>query len=541
VPQVYWAYDTGGTVNTSPVLSADGTQLAFIQTDGSGNGNFVVVKWAASVTDTVTSPTLLARNTSYPVCTAPCMTTGFLPNGSGVNEIDIRSSMFYDYASDTAFVGDAAGLLHKISPLFLGPPAEVRSAGWPVQLNPSAPTAVSSPVYDSVSQFVFVTDAGGFLYRVGASSAFVVSSAQLDFSLADGGVGLVQGPIVDSTSESVYVFASSDGSGSCPVGSGGLDCAAIFHLPVAFVPDTTGSEAIVGNSTAGTPPNPLYIGGFDNAYLNSTNGTGNLYVCGNTGGPPTLYRVAIQAGVLGTISPGPVLSTSTTACSPVTDVLNPNTLGGITEWIFASVQTGGVGSSCSAGGCIFNLRNTSWEPLTSFTSGQEVLDTNMHIEVVETAGISGSVAPFWTTTLGGTTADGSVTWLNQGLLSATTPAAWAASHHYTKGTEILDLAGDIELVTSNSGNISGTSIPAFSTVPGGTTTDGTVTWTNVGLIATAALPTDGGASGIIYDNTVGSGTLAGASQVYFSTLSNQACGTSGTGGCAVQASQAQLK
>ena len=56
---------------------------------------------------------------------------------------------------------------------------------------------------------------------------------------------------------------------------------------------------------------------------------------------------------------------------------------------------------------------------------------------------------------------------------------------------------------------------------------------------------NGGTSGVIIDNTVGSGTLAGASQVYFSTLSNQACvgnGStgSGSGGCAVQASQAGL-
>jgi hypothetical protein len=45
---------------------------------------------------------------------------------------------------------------------------------------------------------------------------------------------------------------------------------------------------------------------------------------------------------------------------------------------------------------------------------------------------------------------------------------------------------------------------------------------------------------LIIDNTVG--TLAGTSQVYFSTLSNQTCGTSPTpGGCAVQASQSDLQ
>ncbi len=61
----------------------------------------------------------------------------------------------------------------------------------------------------------------------------------------------------------------------------------------------------------------------------------------------------------------------------------------------------------------------------------------------------------------------------------------------------------------------------------------------MGPIATYGLKAAGGTSGIIIDNTV-SGSVAG-SQVYFGTLSNQACGTSGTGGCAVQASQAKLQ
>jgi hypothetical protein len=73
------------------------------------------------------------------------------------------------------------------------------------------------------------------------------------------------------------------------------------------------------------------------------------------------------------------------------------------------------------------------------------------------------------------------------------------------------------------------------------TAPNTVTWENVGAIASADAAAAGGTSGIIIDNFVGSGTLAGASQVYFSTLSDQACGTSGTGGCAVQASQAKLQ
>ena len=44
VPTVYWAYNTGGTVTTSPVFSRDGTQVAFVQTDASGHGILVLLK-----------------------------------------------------------------------------------------------------------------------------------------------------------------------------------------------------------------------------------------------------------------------------------------------------------------------------------------------------------------------------------------------------------------------------------------------------------------------------------------------------------------
>ena len=83
--------------------------------------------------------------------------------------------------------------------------------------------------------------------------------------------------------------------------------------------------------------------------------------------------------------------------------------------------------------------------------------------------------------------------------------------------------------------------PVWSTTINGATTDGGVRWRNLGHVATQSLVTTGGTSGVIIDNTVGSGTMAGASQIYFSTLGNQTCTTSGgTGGCAVQASQGGL-
>jgi hypothetical protein len=541
VPLAYWGYNTLGTVTTSPVFSSDGTQIAFVQTDSDGNGILVLLKWAPS-SGTVGSPITLARsrNSDYPTCTVPCMSTTLLTDASSAPDPDTNSSVYYDYDSDTAYVGDDDGWLHQFTPVFNGIPAEVRTGGWPVQVNPGSPTALASPVYDPVSGNVFLADIGGFLYRVDSGATATVSG-QLDFSRAAHGAGIVQGPIVDASAERVYVFSSSDGSTAC---TGGAACAAVFQFGVDFIGGTFGTEVTVGASTvSGSAPNPLYLGAFDSTYKNSVNATGNLYVCGDTGGTPILYQVPITAGAFGTAVPGPQLSSTTpgTPCSPVTDVMNPNASGGATEWLFASAETGGVSSGCSGGGCILNFIDTPWQPSTAYAVGQEVLDSHFQIQVVVLAfGPSGATAPDWGTTVGGVTSDHLVVWLDQGVQSAFTPPAWAADTSYSDNAKILDSHNNIQLETV--AGTSGGTIPTFSETPGGTTDDGTVVWTNVGAIATAAMAAAGGTSGIVIDNIVGSGTLGGASQVYFSTLNDQTCATSGgSGGCAVQASQSGLQ
>ncbi|MGC1433163.1 MAG: hypothetical protein WA811_13035 [Candidatus Sulfotelmatobacter sp.] len=550
VPSVYWAYyiGAGNTIRSSPVFSLDGSQIAFMQETG-GSAALVLLKWAASTTETVALPDPVGIHGLYSSCHAPCRAELDLIDGVSF-PTDTNSSIFVDYPSDTAFVGDDFGYLHKFNPVFnstaLNPPSEVTGGGWPVQVNPGTPTALTSPVYDSVTGNVFVADAGGFLYSVNSSTAAVTQSAPLDYSVAfdiPAGPGIVQGPMLDYTAGEVYVFATSDGSGLC---AGGADCAAVYQLPTNFTAGGTGLEAVVGSSSIEpTAPEPMYIGAFDSTYKNSSNATGHLYVCGNTGGAPTIYQVAIQVGVLGTVNPGPVLSSGTTSCSPVTDIMNANVSaasGGPTEWIFASAGAGGISTACASGGCIFNFKDTPWLPSTAYAVGQEILDSNFHIEfVIASTGVSGVTPPFWSITTGGSTTDNNVQWIDLGASSAVTLAAWVKTHHYPKGSEILDPNGNIELVTSSVGDISGGTIPTFNPLVGGTTTDGTVTWTNVGPPATAALLEARGTSGIIVDNTVATGTQAGASQVYFSILGSQLCTGGGTGGCAVQASQSALK
>lgn len=533
VPSTYWAYNTtvgsfAGTIKTSPVPSRDGSQIAFVQTDGL-HGTLILLKWAAN-TGTAGSPvkpTLITVPSSYPGCSAPCMIAFPLRTALNVQTNDTTSSVYYDYSGDTAWVGDSRELLHKFHPFFNGTPAEVTTAPWPVQVNSNV-TALSSPVYDQGSGNVFIGDAGGFVERVVATTGVATVSGQVDH-----GTGVVEGPTVDSTAGLVYVFASDDGTTNCAG-----PCAAVYLFGTNFGSGTTGSEIAVGASSAS--PNPLYGGDFDSTYENSANATGNLYVCGNTGGIPTLYQVPIKSGVMSTAVTGPALASATTACSPVTDVANPNAAGGASEWIFASAQASGVGS-CTSTGCIINFKDTPWIASHAYTAGQEVLDSNFQIQVVNTAGTSGATTPTWSTTIGGATIDGGVTWYDQGPYSAS-PAAWTAGTNYVVGNEVVDTNNNVE--RCNHAGTSNATAPAWKTALGASTneTGGGPHWINEGPVASNGLKAAGGTSGIVIDNIVGSGTLLGASQVYYSTLSDQACVTSGgTGGCAVQASQAALQ
>jgi hypothetical protein len=539
VPSVYWAYNTLGQILTSPLISLDGSQVALVQTEAGGVGVLVLIRWAAS-TGTVGSPVTptTVLPSAYMGCIAPCMTTVVLHDSGNSITDDTTSSVFYDYSRDIGWVGGARGWLHKITGVFNGIPTEVHSGGFPVHVSTATPATLSSPVYDSVSRNVFVGDLAGFLYRVDSTNpTAVIQSAQLDF-----GAGIVEGPIVDSANRSVYVFASSDGTTSCTFGTSA--CAAVYQLSTSFTNGDPGSSATAGTSVAsGLTPNPMYIGAFDSAYYDSSDGTGNLYVCGNTGQNPAIYQIPISGGVptaAGTALVGLASASFSPACSPVADVLNPNLTGGATERLYVSVQDNGVATGCGGGGCVLNFIVSPWHALTAYQVGQQILDIHLNIEEVTQAGTSGASAPAFSTTAGAVkTTDGSVHWVTQGGLSATPLAVWTAATAQPKvGKRIVDSNGNIEVVTK--AGATGGSVPLWKTGLGGaTTSDGTVDWINAGASLIAALPAAGGTSGIIIDNVL-NGSLAGTSQVYFTTLSDQSCGTSGTGGCAVQASQPGL-
>ena len=429
-PLPYWAYNTGGQVTTSPAISVDGTQVAFVQNTGT-TASLVILKWAAHTGD-VDDPMTLTTQASpaYRNCTAPCMITiAFSTASGGTAAPDTHSSPFYDYSSDVLYVGDDEGFLHKFTGVFNGTPTEVVSTTgniWPA--NVSSGSALTSPICnDGAGGFgagdtgIFVGDAGDILHRVdatkGSGTNGIVSSAKL------GNSGIDDGPLVDSTTGNVYVFIRGD------LGSGVNERAGVIQFPVNFALGSAGQTASTVSSNSTLPATAFYSGDFDNAYYDSTDGSGNMYVCSTNGGLTALWRIPITAGALGTPVTGPTLTTANVACSPITEFYD-----GTTDRMFLSVAGNSVTGSNGAGAAI------------DCTAG------------------GGCIMSF----------------------NITTSSGWGAS---------------------------------------------------TGTSATA--PEPGGTSGVVIDN---SSAFSGASQVYFTPLGTGNCTLywEGIGGCAVQASQAEL-
>ena len=342
VPSVYWKYNTGTNSETgaSPVLSADGSQLAFVQTGSTTS--LVILKWAANSSLVTLSNTPAA---SYRACSAPCMTT-LTPANNGFSS---TSSPFYDYANDVIYVCDGNGGLHKFTGVFNGTPTEAGSP-WPVVIASGA--SLTNPVLDSVSGRITVgTWSGtlmGHLFSVDSSTgANPGTSSQL------GPYGIYDAPLVDSSAATTYAFVGDNGTTVSRTATVTADAAAYFQFPVTFT-SGAGTETQVGTGSY-----PMFSGAFDNAYYNSNASTpsGHLYVCGQTNysDAQTLNQISISSNVMGSETASSYLVGDEAYCSPVTEFYNTNTS---TDYIFLSSE--GAYQGCTQGsGCLFGFNVTT--------------------------------------------------------------------------------------------------------------------------------------------------------------------------------------
>ncbi|MGO9367381.1 MAG: hypothetical protein ACLP0H_07085 [Terriglobales bacterium] len=417
VPAVNWAYNTGGSISTSVALSLDGTQVAFVQTPAAGSVQLVLLKWKASSTESASAPLTLSSTAagSYRACAAPCMTTLTFVNGPSESGTltDANSSPYYDFSAgadaDTLYVGDDQGYLHQFTGVFSGTPAETNtataSAGWPSR---AATAPLSSPVFDPGSGNVFVAaswkqsvNSGGRLHAIcvtaicGAASTTAGTPNVSSKILGPANAGTantchtessgnaanstmrVDTPLVDSGAQMVYVFMGNDGTGSSAVYQ--------FSTSQSSISGSCGTETTIGTVAAANPDFAVLAGAFDNLYFSSsgTSPTGNLYVCGNTVGVPTLYQIGITSNVMAASGTSVLaVATANTSCSPVTEVFSS-----AKDWVFLSVQS--LGSTGAAVKCPSNTGCLMSFSVPTTVGGS--LPTTTTAAIAEAGGTSGLV------------------------------------------------------------------------------------------------------------------------------------------------------
>lgn len=349
-PTILFSYYIGtGTVQTSPVLSEDGTKIAFVEslstgsklhvltldTSGSGNGsayNSPAVPHTINDNGTIvtTAGTNNATDTYVTLNGSPMVT---------------RSSPFVDYTNDVAYVGDDNGFLHKFTGVFRGTLAEVTTGGWPFSVAASG-TALTGPVFDSVSKNIFIAGAGN-LYCVVSATPAPCSTPSVNVSNGSVSSGApLDGPIVDSTAGTVFSEAVATNATTTE----------------SILMQANTSLGNVVRATMGTGGTDLRNGTFDSTYLNSTPGaySGYMYFCGNnnSAATPTLYRIGFSsAGVMNSTrdtSSYQLVTTgdtgTTVSCTPLTEINN-----GTTDYLFLGVRSNGAPSGCAGQACVMSF------------------------------------------------------------------------------------------------------------------------------------------------------------------------------------------
>jgi hypothetical protein len=381
VPTTAWAYGTGGTVTTSPVISLDGTQVAFVQNSAAGAAQLVIIKPLVTSGEAFNNPGAITSEpnaAAYRSCASDCMyvipfaqdgsdpnlpSDGLAPAGSG------GSSVWEDYAFDVAYVGDDQGYLHSFTGVFTGSPAEVTSGSftWPVSVCPipcasNAENAnpLTSPVYDESRGVIYVGDFGGKVDWINVSSSTISANSTTyppgtvttSTGIGAGNQDLYDAPLVDpsaGTGGYLYEMVADDQTANCASSN---PCSGIFQLAGEFIDGTAGTEEATGYTTIARP---VYTGSFDNAYYSGT-AAGHLYVCGGssaTSAHPTLYAITFSSTAhtaMSGVTTGPALSSAGATCSSITEAYNPT--GTPADYIYTSVTASGSTSGCTAVGCV---------------------------------------------------------------------------------------------------------------------------------------------------------------------------------------------
>jgi len=355
---VMWAYNVSsaaGSILTSPVISLDGTKVAFVESTASSSIFRVLtydpctvsISQCAGNGSTATSPAVPGTGN------AASMTAAL----TYANATNTRSSPWIDYHNDVAYVGADNATIYRITGVFGGTPTLDTNfgttpgvAGITLTNNcasvAATPAKLTGPVHvlgatgGLDTGYIFVGDDTGCVTAIDVANRTVVGSVTVGGNQVGSFIPAVfDAPIVDvSNPDLISVFATSSSSNNTTSFGGGVTVtgkAAIIQAQL----DTTGpsftdlSGAQLGNGATGASNVQLHAPAFDDNYFtnNISGTTGFIYACGTVAGgtAPLLERVGFSAGSPPTMNT--TVNGSTTLpnlagieCSPLTEFANPS-------------------------------------------------------------------------------------------------------------------------------------------------------------------------------------------------------------------------
>ena len=337
-----------GVLRTSPVLSLDGTKVAFIETvpgntqtcpgqaANSTCSIFHVLTWGSTGNNGSFDGTNRVYNAVAPGGANNNAVITTLTYSTSTNT---NSSPWVDYSAvggEHAYFGDDSGKLYRTTCVFFCATAPAIDTGWPITV--AAGVSLGPPVLDVTSRKIFVGGSNGVLYLVDLSLCPGVNC-----SVAGGGIktltvgsasafgGVLDGPIVDSSFGIVFATAGNNGTGAGRL----IETNTSFGFTDAF---TMGNSAFFN----------IFSAALDDAYFQNIPGTtitpsGNIFTCGQLGGSgqPDLYWAPFTNPNAGTNTPisltnPPRLNTASTknvnipgnpgiGCTPLTEFKNGTT------------------------------------------------------------------------------------------------------------------------------------------------------------------------------------------------------------------------
>ncbi len=344
-PTFMFAYASGtGQVPAPVAISMKGTQLGYIENLATGKSFFHVLTIGTTGANGTSATTAVVPGTGN---NAVDKTVLLSPDG-GVTNQSSTSAPFILYTTndtnDMAYVttyssaGAGSGFLYKISNVFNGSAAP--TIVWSVSIN----AIPSSPVYETASNSVFITDSKGridFVTDSGPSPTVTYGP------IVAAGTTSLNPVIVDNGSLNIYATFNTNGTNAI----------------VVQAPTSLASFVSVAVGTGNTTYTGPYGVDFNNAWY--TGGAGPLlYVVGTgTGTTPTLYSVGFNGSGLmnGTVTGTTALTSAAGAdASALTENFNTSLAK---DYLFVGVTnhcratTGG-----GAAGCVMRLDITGGFP-----------------------------------------------------------------------------------------------------------------------------------------------------------------------------------